>query len=79
MNQLLVDLLRLYEELVDVVQRKLLAMRKSDVPAMQECMTAENELTEKIQGREGLRRRLMIMIGRQPFIQSLDLSLVPDL
>ena len=63
LSELLMGFVRLHEELIEIVQRKLLAMRKSDLAAIQECVVREGELTRKISDREGLRKRLMVLIG----------------
>lgn len=62
LSELLMGFVRLHEELIEIIQRKLLAMRKSDLDAIQECVDREGELTRKISDREGLRKRLMALI-----------------
>ena len=57
LSELLMGFVRLHEELIQIIQRKLLAMRKSDLAAIQECVVREGELTRKIIDREGLRKR----------------------
>ncbi len=63
-DQLLAELVRLHEELLEVVQRKLMAMRMNDIEVIHECVAREGELTKKISDREGLRRRLVVLIGQ---------------
>ncbi|MCH8853050.1 MAG: flagellar export chaperone FlgN [Planctomycetes bacterium] len=64
LDNLLNELTGLHEELLDVLQRKLVAMRQNGVDAIHECVAREGELAGRIADREGLRRRLMVMIGR---------------
>ena len=64
MEHLLTELVHLYESQLEVLQRKLTAMRGSDVQTIQECVAREGELVKTISNREGLRRRLMVLIGQ---------------
>ena len=63
LNTLLNELVRLHEELLEVLQRKLVAMRQNDVDTIHECVAREGKLTGLISDREGLRRRLVVLIG----------------
>ena len=63
LDRLLNELTGLHEELLDVLQRKLVAMRQNGVDTIHECVAREGELAARIADREGLRRRLMVMIG----------------
>ncbi len=64
LDNLLNDEVRLHEELLEVLQRKLVAMRQNGVATIHECVAREGELASRIADREGLRRRLMVLIGR---------------
>ena len=64
LEHLLTELVHLYESQLEVLQRKLTAMRGSDVQTIQECVAREGELVKTISNREGLRRRLMVLIGQ---------------
>ncbi len=64
LDNLLNDLVRLHEELLEVLQRKLVAMRQNGVETIHECVVREGELAGRISDREGLRRRLVALIGR---------------
>lgn len=62
-NVLLTDLLRLHEELVVVIQKKLVVMRQSEVNNIYECLRAEEDLVRRIHDKEHLRRRLVALIA----------------
>ncbi len=64
LEHLLTELVGLYETQLEVLQRKLAAMRGSDVQTIQACVAREGELVKTISSREGLRRRLMVLIGQ---------------
>lgn len=64
LEHLLTELVGLYESQLEVLQRKLAAMRCSDVQTIQSCVAREGELVKTISSREGLRRRLMVLIGQ---------------
>lgn len=64
LEHLLTELVHLYESQLEVLQRKLTAMRGSEVQTIQECVAREGELVKTISNREGLRRRLMVLIGQ---------------
>ncbi len=64
LENLLNELTGLHEDLLEVLQRKLVAMRQNGVDAIHECVAREGELASRITDREGLRRRLIVMIGR---------------
>ena len=64
LGNLLNELTGLHEELLEVLQRKLVAMRQNGVDTIHECVAREGELAGRIADREGLRRRLMVLIGR---------------
>ncbi len=64
LDNLLNDEVRLHEELLEVLQRKLVAMRQNGVDTIHECVAREGELAGRIADHEGLRRRLMVLIGR---------------
>ncbi len=64
LENLLNELTGLHEELLEVLQRKLVAMRQNGVDTIHECVAREGELASRIADREGLRRRLMVLIGR---------------
>ncbi len=64
LGTLLNELTGLHEVLLEVLQRKLVAMRQNGVDAIHECVAREGELASRIADREGLRRRLMVLIGR---------------
>ncbi|MCH8052584.1 MAG: flagellar export chaperone FlgN [Planctomycetes bacterium] len=64
LGNLLIELTGLHEELLEVLQRKLVAMRQNGVDTIHECVAREGELAGRIADREGLRRRLMVLIGR---------------
>ena len=63
LDNLLNDLASLHEELLEVLQRKLVAMRQNGVDTIHECVAREGELASRITDREGLRRRLTVLIG----------------
>ena len=77
LSELLMGFVRLHEELIEIVQRKLLAMRKSDLDAIQECVVRDGELTRTISDREGLRKRLMVLIGCDLGIGEEDSATMP--
>lgn len=58
------ELLALNSAMLEVVQRKLVAMQRSETQAIQQCVAREGELAAAIREREGLRRRLMVLIGQ---------------
>ncbi len=62
--RLMAELLHLHEDLLGVVQRKLLAMRKSDVELMQTCTAGEIDLTGRIRERDGLRKQILVLIAK---------------
>ena len=62
--RLLTVLRRLQEQLLTLVQSKIDAMRRADVPAMREVHAREQALVKQMQEREGFRRQLMDEIGR---------------
>ena len=64
LDNLLNELTGLHEKLLEVLQRKLVAMRQNGVDTIHECVAREGELAGRIADREGLRRRLMVLIGR---------------
>ncbi len=64
LDRLLDELVRLHENLLDVLQRKLASMRKNDIDAIHDCVACEGALTERIAEREGLRARLTVLIGQ---------------
>ncbi len=64
LEHLLTELVQLYESQLEVLQRKLTAMRGSAVQTIHECVAREGELAKTISSREGLRRRLMVLIGQ---------------
>ena len=64
LDNLLNDLVCLHEDLLEVLQRKLVAMRQNGVETIHECVAREGELAGRITDREGLRRRLVVLIGR---------------
>ncbi len=64
LDNLLNEVTGLHEELLEVLQRKLVAMRQNGVDTIHECVAREGELASRIADREGLRRRLMVLIGR---------------
>ncbi len=64
LDNLLNELTGLHGELLEVLQRKLVAMRQNGVETIHECVAREGELAGRIADREGLRRRLMVLIGR---------------
>lgn len=55
----------LHEQLLTLIRTKIEAMRKNDVPAMQDLTDQEHRLAGRIQDREGFRRQLMDSIGRE--------------
>ncbi len=61
---LLGDVDGLHRELLQAVRGKTEAMRRSDVPHIQACTEEERSLVIRIQEREGLRRQLMDVIGK---------------
>ena len=61
---LLRDIGALHRDLLQKVRDKAEAMRQGDVQAIQTCTRAEHNLVVRIQQREGLRRQLMDMIGK---------------
>ncbi len=63
LGNLLNELTGLHGELLEVLQRKLVAMRQNGVDTIHECVAREGELASRIADREGLRRRLMVHIG----------------
>ncbi len=64
LDNLLNELTGLHEQLLEVLQRKLVAMRQNGVDTIHECVAREGELASRITDREGLRRRLTVLIGR---------------
>ena len=69
-SPLISDLVRLLgvmrlqqQQLLDCIESKLEAVRRADVPAMQELHRTEAELVEAIRERDGLRRQLMDRIA----------------
>lgn len=60
---LLEDIRRLYEELRDVMERKLVGMRHADTDVVMATARRERFLTDRIQERNGLRRQLMELIA----------------
>ncbi|MCH8913391.1 MAG: flagellar export chaperone FlgN [Planctomycetes bacterium] len=64
LDNLLNELTGLHEKLLEVLQRKLVAMRQNSVDTIHECVAREGELAGRIADREGLRRRLIVLIGR---------------
>ncbi len=63
LENLLNDLVGSHEELLELLQRKLVAMRQNGVDTIHECVAREGELVSRIADRESLRRRLMVLIG----------------
>ncbi len=62
----LLDQLReMYEEMLALIDQKIDAMRKADLDAMRVCQEAEQDLTRRVNEREGLRRQLMDAIGAE--------------
>ncbi|MEK6798158.1 MAG: flagellar protein FlgN [Planctomycetota bacterium] len=66
------DLIRLFghlaglqDELFELIDRKIAAMRRADVAAMQECAAREQSLVQRLQEREGLRRQLTDLVGEE--------------
>ncbi|MGB2986517.1 MAG: flagellar protein FlgN [Phycisphaerae bacterium] len=66
------DLLRLFsslrklqEHLLALVQSKIDAMRRADIPAMRELDERERAIAKRLHQREGLRRQLMDAIGEE--------------
>ena len=64
LDRLLDELVRLHQNLLDALQRKLASMRKNDIDAIHDCVACEGALTERIADREGLRARLTVLIGQ---------------
>lgn len=62
---LLNGLHRLHEQLLALVRSKIDAMRRADIPAMQDMSEQEQALTKRVDQHEGLRRQLMDKIGEQ--------------
>ncbi|MGD2108783.1 MAG: flagellar protein FlgN [Phycisphaerae bacterium] len=63
--KLLDGLCRTHEELLALVRKRIDAMRRADVAAMQALADQEQALVKRIDQREGLRRQLMDKIGEQ--------------
>ncbi len=72
LDNLLSDLVRLHEELLEVLQRKLVAMRQNGVDTIHECVAREGALASRIADRDGLRRRLVVLIGRDLGIDEVE-------
>ncbi|MBI1827729.1 MAG: flagellar export chaperone FlgN [Planctomycetes bacterium] len=53
----------LYEELGGILQSRLAAMRRADVPAMEDCACQEQIVVRQLQERLGLRSQLMEAVG----------------
>ncbi len=62
LHRLLTEMAHLQEDLLEVLQRKLLAMRTSDVNEIQACVLAEGDLAECLNQRDGLRKQLTGLI-----------------
>ncbi|UCE58576.1 MAG: flagellar export chaperone FlgN [Phycisphaerales bacterium] len=62
---LLNELEAMHLELVDLIRSRTSAMKKNDVVAMRELGERERALAARIQEREGLRRQLVALIGKQ--------------
>jgi len=53
----------LYDELGGILQSRLSAMRRADVPAMEDCTRQEQIAVRQLQERMGLRSQLMEAVG----------------
>ncbi len=62
---LLNGLYGLHEQLLALVRSKIDAMRRADIPAMQDLSEQEQALAKRVEQREGLRRQLMDKVGHQ--------------
>ncbi len=62
---LLDELAGLHEDLADRLTQRLKAMKTDDPSALTTGLAAEEELVQRIRGREGLRRQLMDQLGKQ--------------
>ncbi|RME39866.1 MAG: hypothetical protein D6788_04535, partial [Planctomycetota bacterium] len=58
-------ILSVAEELLEVIRRKMQAMKEADLPAMQALTRREHKLIERIQEREGCRRQLLDVLGEE--------------
>ena len=63
LTRLLGVMQKLQEQLLECIESKIDAMRRADVPAMQELHKKEKALVARIREREGLRRSMMDSIG----------------
>ena len=63
--ELLAGLEKLNAELVSLVRTKIDAMKRNDMGAMRDITAREQEIAGVVHEREGLRRQLMDLIGRQ--------------
>ena len=77
LEALLAELVELHQSLLETVQAKLAAMRKSDAEGMTACATREGELIGRIHACESRRRQAMIEIGRGLGLDSRQAAALP--
>ena len=63
--RLLQDMTAGYEQLAELVQGKIDAMKQADIETMRRAAAQERELAEKLNAKEGLRRQVVDAIGEQ--------------
>lgn len=61
---LLGELKALHEELLEVIQQKLAAIRRADTDGLNSCLARERFLSDRILQRDGLRQQLVQLIGK---------------
>ncbi len=59
------DLKTLHSDMLSVLQQKLAGMRRADTEAINSCTARERFLAERVQEREGLRRQLVQILGKE--------------
>jgi len=62
--RLLGGLQRMHEQLLELIRDKMDAIRRADIAALRRLAQQEQTVAGRLQAREGLRRQLMDMIGR---------------
>lgn len=65
LNRLLGSLRKMQGQLLTLVQAKIDAMKRADIPTMRELSERERALARRLQEREGLRFQLMDAIGKE--------------